>query len=483
MIKSTPEPHQNEGAEFLSKKKVALLGFKTGKGKSLTLLLAIHKYVNRDTGRQAIIFAPKNATQKVWNREIEKHTDLRWAYIKDVIELYQLYKNWDFLKSYELIICRYSEVYKYRNYLASIVKGRITAYDEAHKLKNPNAKLVYILKKATEQAACKWGLTATSVLNSIMDLWGMTQFFDYRIFGSEQDFKDQYCVMESKVIGYNRSLGRPRKVWEIVDYKNLDQLKSIREKFIMISEQDVDVKFNEIPYVELEEETEVYLRAAMGILVDGDRNYAARLHDLQRACDGSRDIYGQPRVDYRSSKYKEYIKKLKELYAKGDSTILFVEYHDTFKMIMNLLPYDMPGVPIYSISAKEVQDAEKFPCVVVSMAGGSESLNLGFANHVLFYSIPFSVGSFIQTAGRITRMDSKYLDDLNVYMPINPSTIDFYKFKLLEMNAGLINELLGHDANLPKEVETMRKDLIHKMKKELLWRTKQTSKVFITKKS
>ena len=123
------------------------------------------------------------------------------------------------------------------------------------------------------------------------------------------------------------------------------------------------------------------------------------------------------------------------------------------------------------------KDTVKLPCIILATIGGTESLNLKFANHVLCYSVPFSVLGFIQLVGRITRMDSQYLEDLNVYIPECDKTIDKYKFTYLKTNAALINEVLGTDANLPRQsLDESRKYLLSEMRKDILWRVKETKK-------
>ena len=186
--------------------------------------------------------------------------------------------------------------------------------------------------------------------------------------------------------------------------------------------------------------------------------------------DGSLDSDGK--ATYRGSKYKAFLPYIQRSIGGGNSVIIFTEYYHTHDMLSTLLREDFPNIPIYRISGKHSDEFEETPCIVLSTAGGSESLNMQFANHVFFYSIPFSVGQFVQTLGRITRMDSDHLNDLHTYLPFNPETIDYYKYILLERHTATINYLLGTDANLPKEVREVRIELVEDMRKKLLWRKK-----------
>lgn len=475
MIRTVLEPHQIEGVEFISTKRFGILGFKTGKGKTLTTLAALEKYVC-GAPRFAVIFGPKNAIELVWPDEIEKHTNWKFTTIEEVYNYRKLNLgapgSLDYLNSYEVILVKYSEVAKYSSLVKELCTGRITVYDEAHHLRNQKTELVSFIMECTRGAKCKWGLTATAIFNSIMDLYGIMEFIEPAIFGTEQDFKNRYCKMKLKVIGKNRN-GTLKKAWEIVDYQNLDELKLLREKFIMVVEQDIEVHFTKIAYTMTAPEERAYLIAAQGILIEDNlKGFAQRLPDLQKVVDGSRDEGGLLTTN-PGSKYFEYRKKFQEAVDKKESMIIFTEYYDTFDFLYYNLKIDFYLTPIYKICGKEREMPTEYPCIVLATAGGSESLNLKFANHVFFYSIPFSIKFFIQTLGRITRMDSKYLDNLNCYTPFNETNIDFYKYRLMETNAVLINALLGTDANIPKVVEAAPRSAIVNLRKSLLWKTKE----------
>lgn len=480
MLKSTPTSKQRIGIKFISPKQIGILGFKTGVGKTITILAVSEHYLNKYSNLKCIVFGPKNAIERVWPVEIEKHTYSRFIKIDEVQELYKALGNLDFLSNYHYILVRYSYVIKYNILIEKLVDKNLTIYDESHSLKNPKAKMVAVLTLITTQVRCKWGLTATSILNSIMDLWGMMSFFDPTILGSEYDFKDTFCELKKKVIGYDRRLGRRKYAYEIVGYKNEELLKSILDKYILSMGQDIEVKFHNVPYTLTKEENEGYLLAAQGILeIKKDRKgFAQRLHDLQRVVDGSQNHDGEKELTRRSSKYNEYIILIKGVLEEGESAVVFAEYYYTLDMLKNLVSQDIPDYPIFVISGKEFNYPDKFPCVLIMTAGGGQSLNFKWANHVFFFSIPFSIGYFIQILGRITRMDSDYLDNLNCYVPKNDFNIDCYKYLLLDSNAAIINRLLGEDANLPtKEIEGKRRSLIEKMRKELLWKVKELRRV------
>lgn len=482
-IFTSPKKHQVEGAKFLVNKKVAIVGAKTGKGKTLVVLACIHRYVFGQKD-YAVVFAPAKAYEGVWGQEVKKHSDMKVIRLPEAFERWKSEQSLAFLDDYDILLAKYPQVTAdYYEFLSLVVPGRITVYDEAHKLKSPDTKLVRLLSNLTRDSRAKWAITATAIGNSILDLWGLMHFLDNRILGTEWQFKKTYCVMEEVVIGWTTRFGR--KVQDtrlqVVDYKNLDHLKALMAEYMWVVDSDLSVKFHDLCYTMTSYEDRAYLVAAKGALSsDKVKGFAQRIPDLQRTVDGSFDIDGNPTHGFRGSKYSVYMDKIAELLSKDQSVILFAEFIASFDMLYSLLKEDFPNVPIYRISGSHMEYDEKtvkLPCVILSSIGGTESLNLKFANHVLCFSIPFSVNGFIQLVGRITRMDSEFLEDLNVYLPICETNIDRYKNAYLMQNAALINEVLGKDANLPeKKLEDVRKGLLSELRKELLWRTKVTSK-------
>jgi len=469
LIKTVPTDYQEIGMRFLVRRREAILGFKTGLGKSLTLLCAIDRVrCAYEKGEPyflpVILFAPKNAAIRVWPKQIPAHTNFRWTSFSFVLK--RLKNNEDLetiMSDYDIIIVRYSEVSRHDEILRKMCHRKITAYDEIHQLKTTNSQRTIATKSVTATCVAKWGLSATTVLNSPLDLFGVLQYLDSSIFGNLQRFKWQFCKTRPQTVGM-------RTVNIIVDFKNLDKLEEIRKKYVLSVSQDIEVKFHKIPYVLTEEEDSRYMVAAMGMVGNSLKDFGPRLPDIQRICDGSMDEDGEPRYS-RCSKYKAFAREIyKVVVKKKQSVIVFAEYYKTIDYLETLFRRDFPDIPQFIFSGKKVREPNKFPCIVLATAGGSESLNLRFANHVFFYSIPFSVGAFIQILGRITRMDSEFLEDLHAYLPENDTTIDCYKTMLLDCNASVINQILGHDANLPKSAKDMRRSLLIKMRKKLLWR-------------
>jgi SNF2 family DNA or RNA helicase len=481
MLKSTLKDYQKEGANFTIRRRAVINTAKTGKGKTLITLACVDRIVN-GKNTFAVVFAPLKAYDKVWGQEIEKHTDMVYIRLPEALELFEKTGSIDFMKDYDLLLVKYPQVKAetYR-FLSMVMPGRVTVYDEVHKLKNPEAQITKLLTNLSRDVAAKWGLTATGIGNNIMDLWGLMQFFDPTVLGTEWQFKRAFCEMEEVVIGWKTMYGRrmPDTRKQIVGYKNLDKLKEVMSDYMWTSPSDIKVKFHEVRYDITDYENDAYIYAAHGVLAEDPKGFAQRMPDIQRVTDGSFDMHAMPRTDFRGSKYIAFLDEIKQKLSKNESVIVFAEFQATFDMLDNLLREDLHGVPIFRVSGAYLEDADKFPCVILSSIAGAESLNLKFCNHVFCFSIPFSVLAYVQLVGRITRMDSVHKEDLNVYVPYCERTIDFYKYEYLKENASLINEVLGRDANLPIDDNKAGEVKIRKldsMRRDILWRFKERAK-------
>ena len=94
------------------------------------------------------------------------------------------------------------------------------------------------------------------------------------------------------------------------------------------------------------------------------------------------------------------------------------------------------------------------------------------ADSFIFYDIPFSILTFMQAVGRVTRMDSKF-NKQYIHLLEVQGTIDSYKRCLIQINGGLIMNMFGKMETLPLEVGQIDRDITRLLKQGLLWCFKQ----------
>ncbi len=179
-----------------------------------------------------------------------------------------------------------------------------------------------------------------------------------------------------------------------------------------------------------------------------------------------------------SSKEREYLKVIKDEIDKGHPVLTYLDYSDIVDRLEMLLnkTKSITGVKQVlkvtgSVSLKEreiVEESIKEGTVVLITSAGTESINLQKSNSMIFYDVPFSVLTFIQAVGRITRMDSKYSEQ-HIHIIEATGTIDSYKRLLINMNSNLIETIFGGIETLPVEILKIDKSMQGILKRKLLW--------------
>lgn len=309
---------------------------------------------------------------------------------------------------------------------------------------------------------------------------------DPRILGSWYNFKDNYLIIDRHPITriINRGGHKYKKntfVEEIIGYKNVEQLRGILDQYIIIKQKKYNLKFHYHKTELSEEETKPYLEAGEGLLrKTAEDNFAVRIHDLQMVVDNINEQY---KVEDRlSSKEKLFIQLIKTKISQNHPTLVYCDYNEVVDRLERLLNICKNSVGISkilkvtgSVSLKErekVEDIIDSRTVVLITSAGTESINLQKADSIVFYDIPFSILTFMQAVGRVTRMDSKF-GEQHIHILECVGTIDSYKRALIQINGGLIMSMFGKMETLPLDVGQIDRDISSQLKRGLLWCFKQ----------
>lgn len=267
-----------------------------------------------------------------------------------------------------------------------------------------------------------WLLTATPLKNRIEGLYNMFYIMNPKIFGTYYSFKDSYLVIHRRqiprVVGKGREKRRiMQNVEEVVGYKNLDKLREILNKYVILKQKHYNLKFYYHKTDLLEREVKPYLEASEGLCRESSEdNFAVRVHDLQMVVD---NIEPNSRIeDKLSSKELLFLKVIKYKMENNSPTIVYCDYNDVLDRLNKLLTGFSKQLGVKqihiisgSINQKEREKVEELigpGSVILITSAGTESINLQKADSLVFYDIPFSILTFIQAVGRVTRIDSKF---------------------------------------------------------------------------
>lgn len=230
-------PHQIEGIRTLMKKRNFLLADDMGLGKSLQALTVFCGDVITGRGHICIIVCPVSLRAN-WANEITKFTRIPFMLlgqeyspvtgrIKTLTPAgrraqLEEFASWQTSK---ILILNYEQVDPHLKELNAL-KAHVAIYDEAHTIKNPQAKRTKAcLALKTNRS---FMLTGSPVMNHVHELWPMLNKIAPDHFPNYYKFRNRYCVMG----GYESK--------QVVGVKNRQELHAVLQQ-IMVRRLKKDV--------------------------------------------------------------------------------------------------------------------------------------------------------------------------------------------------------------------------------------------------
>ena len=142
-------------------------------------------------------------------------------------------------------IITHTSLKKYLPYISELKeKGHrlILLVDEAHCLESNDSKIYEMVASIRHYFSVCWFSTATPLKNNIEGLYWLMHMLDPNILGSWEGFRANFLVLESHPVVRYYGKGKykqKRIVWEdeIVGYKNIQALREILDKYIIIKQK------------------------------------------------------------------------------------------------------------------------------------------------------------------------------------------------------------------------------------------------------
>ena len=351
--------------------------------------------------------------------------------------------------------------------------------DEAHQgLQAPNTRFYKQILMIRKAFCILYYTTATTCKNNIMGMYYMLSLLNPNILGPAEWFRHRYLIISSRKITQTTKNGNKvnRRVEEIVGYKNIEELQSKLDNYIIVRQKQYNLKFTYHRTNPNEFETEAYLKASGGHLSKKAKDFwSVRLRDITFVVDNIHEDYEHEKI---SNKERLFLKVFLDNIKKGRPTIVYCEYVNVLERLVYLLKVfkkDLGieetliikgGVPLSTRKRIEKEISVKKPCVITS--AGGESINLQRANSIIFYDLPYDIAQIIQVIGRITRTDTKhteqYIEILELF-----GTTDTYKRLCMEKNMKLIESLFGKMNTLPYTTYDTDQKFMSTLRKTLLW--------------
>lgn len=480
-MKSSLTEDQITIAQFLSKRKRALVCEKAGKGKTFATLAAFIKLKTHSKADKLLVLAPRNAYDKgVWDSECKKHTSLSVITVDKIRELSQgrpISSVEKIIKNYDVICGKHSHV---KNTLELLLYLRgsktVVCLDEAHAFKNPSCRQTMITSSWIRGAYACWFLTATPLSKDLTDTYNIINLLKPGALGSYQWFVDNVCETSEVRI---KTRGVTRKIQKVSGIKNIPLLETLLKPLVVKGSSVMVPKFHRMEYQLEPREVAIYKKIARGIemspdvseeewlrkvleseeTVSEDRIKAVDVHSsrfiyLQYAADGI--VREDGSIDGHGSKYHKMIEVLQSIVSKKQSCIVYFDYYQALDTFKRMIQQEMRGVKVLESSGRsvlKVNDISEASCryqshIILMTRAGAPSVSFYYINHIVMAHIPTVPEVFIQAVGRITRINSLYPDDLNVYVPCSEN-IDEYKLRLVTSKTEQMESVAGEENNIP----------------------------------
>jgi len=413
----TPYPYQVIGIEWLvSQKKLglkgAILGDVMGLGKTLQAIGFITKNVNSGLQNNLVI-CPGTLIDN-WKKEISKFSpNLR------VLTHFGKYRTGipNGLVNYDVVITSYDALVADHAILRAI-NWNIVVLDEAQQIKNPEAKRTLRSKGLPREFGL--AVSGTPLENRLRDIWSLSDFAQPGLFGTEDEFANEYETDNRGAVEVNRVL---RSIM-------------LRRKLSDIDHQLPDKIIKDYPLRWPEELNEVYERvrqealaefAHAGGLVATGRLRKLTTHPILM------DIGSKGDLQTLSPKYSLTVDILEELFANGEKCLIFASYRQIMDVFAMDLSQRFPKAFVETLDGR-TEMSERQPLVerfnkfegsgvlicnpIVAGAG----LNITGANHVIHYNLEWNPAKEDQATFRVYR--NGQLKETFIHRLFYVSTID-----------------------------------------------------------
>lgn len=439
-FKTKPFSHQLEGVEYGLKYDRWFLGDEQGLGKTKQVIdIAIARKLKYGY-KHCLIVCGVNTLKWNWVNEIHTHSNegsyilgqklskgkIKIGSTKDKIN------DLNFLLLDKLVLPYFIitnvESFRDKN-IADLIqqlckKGIINmcAADEMHKMKNPTSQQTKGFLKCLPD--CRIGMTGTPLMNSPMDLYVILKWLGYESHAF-YSFKQHYCVMG----GYGG--------YEIVGYKNLDQLTSqVREIMLrrLKSEVlDLPEKIYVDDIVEMDgKQAVMYKEVEAGLKADyinGDIDLTNPLSALIRL----RQTTGYPGILSDEITESAKLDRLEEIVenciSNDEKVIIFSNWTQMTNVIFDKVAKYGCGVITGETAdsnrqaiVNKFQSDDTLKVIVGTIGAMGTGLTLTAATTVIFVDEPWNKALFDQAVDRAHRIGQK--NNITIYSIMCKDTID-----------------------------------------------------------
>ncbi|NGP45430.1 DEAD/DEAH box helicase [Bacillaceae bacterium SIJ1] len=447
-------PYQKEGVDWLVQLKSWGLGGcladDMGLGKTVQISAFLAYIAKQSTTKAPFLLVVPTSLLSHWVSELDKFVPFLSIYTHHGQHRLKDEHATTEILSHQVIITTYGVVVQDYHWLKDI-QWEIVCVDEAQHIKNAQTRQSRAVKALQSQQ--KVALTGTPVENRLREMWALMDLVNPGYLGSRVQFHERFVLPYEK----NDDLERLQTLKALISPFLLRRTKAELPELSLPGKHENTVMCKLSPiqatlYQQWADYALQTVRQESGIRRRGV--ILAMITKLKQICDHPGLV--QPsykRLDEGLSlKMDEARKLLADIYAAGQSTIIFTQFKSMGELLQQMLlehwqkhvPFLSGSVPAHQ-RAKMIQSFQKGECpaMILSLRAGGTGLNLTRASHVIHYDRWWNPAVESQATDRAHRIGQT--NDVHVHRLLVQGTLEERINEVIERKKRLQDELLSSD--------------------------------------
>ena len=422
----------------------ACLADDMGLGKTLQAIVLISKIHEEkkkkfeEKKKKSMVIMPKSLIYN-WENEIK-----RFSPKLKVGVYYGINRDFSSLKKADVILTTYGTI---RNDIENLLEQKfdLLVLDESQNIKNINSQTTkaVLLLNAKKRVA----LSGTPIENNLLELYSLFRFLNPEMFGSVQEFTNDYIVPIQKYSDTSTIEELRKKIYPFL-------LRRVKKEVLA----DLPDKIEKLVYVDMNdehrrfyEERRKYYYSLLEKNTSSQGNFD-KFFVLQ-AINELRHIVSSPELESKkivSSKKEVLIENVIEAIENNHKVLVFVNYLSSIESICDSLKENKIKYLKMTGQTKDrqnlvdkFQNDSRYKVFVMTLKTGGVGLNLVSADTIFIYDPWWNTTVENQAIDRAYRLGQD--KTVFAYKMIMRNTIEEKILKLQEMKNKLLDDLISED--------------------------------------
>jgi len=415
----------------------ACLADDMGLGKTLQAIALLSK-LHEEKKKKSMVIMPKSLIYN-WENEIKRFSPKLKVGI-----YYGINRDFSLLKKVDIILTTYGTI---RNDIENLLEQKfdLLVLDESQNIKNINSQTTkaVLLLNAKKRVA----LSGTPIENNLLELYSLFRFLNPEMFGSVQEFTNDYIVPIQKYSDISTIEELRKKIYPFL-------LRRVKKEVLA----DLPDKIEKLVYVDMNdehrrfyEERRKYYYSLLEKNTSSQGNFD-KFFVLQ-AINELRHIVSSPELESKkiiSSKKEVLIENVIEAIENNHKVLVFVNYLSSIESICDSLKENKIKYLKMTGQTKDrqnlvdkFQNDSRYKVFVMTLKTGGVGLNLVSADTIFIYDPWWNTTVENQAIDRAYRLGQD--KTVFAYKMIMRNTIEEKILKLQEIKNKLLDDLISED--------------------------------------